>query len=225
MKHIILLLAIFLHSSTFAQSTENKFVLTNDSDTSFYSSHKKRMKVFSVPDIRYQNVDFIFRSWNPVGVLTVQRIGKEITAEVLYQVFKGGDTKRKKAFSKTYKLPSQQAKLLYNAILKDQASQLPSDKFIKNWSQGLDGIIFTFETKIKENYSIKHYWTPSSQKNLEQAKQIISFEEKLGQIGELSQYAELFKDENPFSAYTYYGVSYEIHTLKSKRKSKKKVPN
>lgn len=64
------------------------------------------------------------------------------------------------------------ARWVYNAI--NEMRNIPSDNFIKEWAQGLDGINFSFETSTPSQYSLRTYWTPDAQNDgVKEAKHIL----------------------------------------------------
>jgi len=70
---------------------------------------------------------------------------------------------------------------------------IPTDKSIKNWKQGFDGIIFILEATTASSYSFKTYWTPSVQdSNLTEARMIQKFADDLHSLLDLGQKYRIF---------------------------------
>lgn len=78
-------------------------------------------------------------------------------------------------------------------------SAIPTDKLIKGWVQGLDGIEYIMETSTPYVYSIRNYWTPTAQdSSLLQAKQIQTFIQRLDTLLQLkNKFKAFFNDLKP----------------------------
>lgn len=85
---------------------------------------------------------------------------------------------------------------------------IPTYKFIKNWRQGFDGIMFILESTTASIYSFKTYWTPSVQdSNLTEARMIQKFADDLHSLLDLGQkYRTFFATLKP-GTYTNGGPS------------------
>lgn len=56
---------------------------------------------------------------------------------------------------------------------------LPSQEEFEKWQSGLDGVTYFIEYSDSSKYSLKSYWTPSSMKQIPEAKIVVDFVEKL----------------------------------------------
>jgi hypothetical protein len=221
MKYLPIILSLIFSIQAFSQGQE--LMLLSGSDTSFYSFHQQRLAVLKKKDLKEHSKDFIFRSWDPLSVLTIQKIDDVISAEILFQVFEVvEDNSPVKTFSKTYSIPTDSASKLYEIIINSRIQDFPSSKFIPNWEHGLDGVTYILETKTDSTFSFKSYWTPSSQQSVFEAVAIIKFRQNINSISNMDNFREIFFKDNPFSAFTYYGVSYSVIAIKTKRSTKKK---
>lgn len=87
------------------------------------------------------------------------------------------------------------SKEIYNLINESNFLKIPSEKEIKNWGKGFDGITYTFEFANKYNYQIKSYWTPSSlDSTIVEAKQIETFCEKINFLVKHDSINDQFKN-------------------------------
>lgn len=217
------LLAIFLLTPifVFSQEDSSELIITEDSDTAFYYQFmKEKVSIFDLTRIGNKKEDFVFRSWGPSSLLEITRTKDKIKGNIIYFVIEVGDEQN--IFVKGFELPDTTSNQLYDFIISSEAINLPSDKFIENWSAGFDGITFVYETKRKDTLSFKNYWTPSAQHGVPEAEIIKQFNKRLKELGNFTQYAKAFDEENPFPSYMYYGTSYSIIKLDEVSKTKKK---
>ncbi|HRN46459.1 MAG TPA: hypothetical protein PKW69_00385 [Niabella sp.] len=136
------------------------------------------------------------------------------------------------AFIKSYEIKPDQIKKITALIDLFKINEIPSDKFIKKWTHGFDGITYIIENKTDNLYSFKNYWTPSSQENFEQAEAILKFTNQLDEIVEYITKRKEFEKEIPFYGWTYNGsmiitrvISDTKAYLKYKRTKKKQLKN
>ena len=231
MKNWIFILFIFLPFAAIAQREDFQFQLAADSDTVFWQKLlQEKISIFNLDDIGDAKGDFIFRSWTPNRLLEIKKSNTQLTGTVTYFVIDAWDNKSNEVFVSEYDIPNKNASLLYNLIIEGKISEIPSDKYIVDWWHGFDGITYIFEQKRDSSYSFKHYWMPSSQNELAEAKRISSFIGELEKTGNFKQYLEDFDKHNPFVVYKYYGQSYTMQKILSneeweayikKRKNKK----
>lgn len=197
--------------AVFSQNKNTDIKLTKNSDTVFWQKEQKEIiKEFDLPEIN-KNADYVFRSWKPGSLLEISKKDHLIVGKIYFFVFEvwENDYEADK-FVKQYELPNNTSKSLYEFIKKSKIGEIPSDKYIKEWKQGLDGVTFIYEIKNQDSYSFKKYWTPKVQNEINEAKFIIEFNNELGEIGELKKYGEQFFKDVPFPNYMYSGQSYSI---------------
>jgi len=233
MKIFILTLTILLSLFANSQTEKSELNLTKESDTAFWKNiQTEKIKEFNLPELDTE-FEFVFRSWNPGSLLEIIKNNDSISGRIIYFVFEVWEEDYKAdTFVKTYLLPKSISKNLYKYILNSGIQKIPSDKYIKDWQQGFDGITHIYELKDNHNYSFKNFWTPTAQKEIEEAKFIIEFNKKIGEIGELEKYGKDFAENVPFISYKYSGSAYAItkpptkkELRKYKRERKKKHRN
>ena len=233
MKILTILLTILLSISANSQTDNSELYLTKDSDTLFWKSYQNDdIKVFKLPELNTKS-EFVFRSWNPGSLLEITKDNDSISGKIIYYVFEvWEDDYKADTFVKTYLLPKSISENLYEYISNSGIQKIPSDKYIKDWQQGFDGLTHIYELKGNNNYSFKNFWTPTSQKEIKEAEFIIEFNKKIGEIGELEKYGKDFVEKIPFISYKYSGSAYAItkpptkmELRKYKRERKKKQRN
>ena len=233
MKIFILILTILLSISANSQTEKSELYLTKESDTIFWKNiQTEKIKEFNLPELDTES-EFVFRSWNPGSLLEITKNSDSSSGKIIYFVFEVWEEDYKAdTFVKTYLLPKSISENLYAYISNSGIQKIPSDKYIKDWQQGFDGITHIYELKENNNYSFKNFWTPTSQKGIEEAKFIIEFNKNISEIGELEKYGKDFAEKVPFISYMYSGSSYAItkpptkkELRKYKRERKKKQRN
>jgi hypothetical protein len=222
MKIFLLILTISLSISAKSQTKKLELNLTKDSDTLFWKKYQNDdIKDFGLPELSTK-CDFVFRSWNPGSLLEINKHNDSVSGKIIYFVYEvWEDDYKADKFVKTYILPKTTSENLYEYISNSGIQKIPSDKYIKGWQQGLDGITHIYELKENDNYSFKSFWTPASQKGIEEAEFIIKLNKKIAEIGELKKYRKNFNDIIPFITYTYSGSSYAITKPPTKREWRK----
>src|SRR5690606_34492706 len=101
-------------------------------------------------------------------------------------------------FIKSYELTPRQVNEIENLYKELDIQQIPSDKLIKNWQQGFDGITYIIERKDGRLYSFKNYWTPSSQYKFDESRRILTFTSAIDEIVDYSSKRKDFEKEIPF---------------------------
>lgn len=233
MKILTILLTILLSISANSQTEKSELYLTKESDTTFWKNiQTEKIKEFRLPKLDSKS-EFVFRSWNPGNILEITKNKDSVSGKIIYFVFEVWENDYKAdTFVKTYLLPKSISENLYEYISKSGIEKIPSDKYIKDWQQGFDGITHIYELKENNNYSFKNFWTPKSQKGITEAEFIIEFNNTISEIGELEKYGKDFTEKTPFISYMYSGSSYAItkpptrkELRKYKRERKKKQRN
>lgn len=171
MKKITLKILLLIYSSfLFSQSKVEELNLTQDSDTIYWNKYKNELiKKHNFEDITNKKDEIVFKFWSFGTCIEVTKNDTLINGNLIYFVDEV-DEFSKKVFKKTFNLKSETAKEIINLIEKTEINKIASDKFIKGWQHGFDGIEYIFEYKTKNEYSFKNYWTPNLQDNLDEAK-------------------------------------------------------
>jgi hypothetical protein len=208
MKKITLKILLLIYSSfLFSQSKVEELNLTQDSDTIYWNKYKNELiKKHNFEDITNKKDEIVFKFWSFGTCIEVTKNDTLINGNLIYFVDEV-DEFSKKVFKKTFNLKSETAKEIINLIEKTEINKIASDKFIKGWQHGFDGIEYIFEYKTKNEYSFKNYWTPNLQDNLDEAKKIQNFVDELYRICNSENLSKLFVKEIPFRSYSYNGGS------------------
>ena len=227
MKILTLILSL-ITINLFGQGLSNKIQITADSDTaSWASSYLANIEKLNLTNPN-SDTDF-FRIISPKYFLELSR-GSNRVVFYVHEIWEGRQTGQ--TYIKSFDLPPNQVikiKLLFDSL---KINRIPSDKYITGWTRGLDGITYVFENKKRDAYSFKSYWTPSSQKDLKEAKDISAFINQLDEIIDYSHKRKLFEGEIPFYGWTYNGFTTEIRAIsdtkayrKYKRLKKRQLKN
>ncbi len=217
MKTLILfILTLILTNSLFAQKD---FHLSDDSDTTFWYAYKNNYaKQFKLGLIENDTYDYSFRFWSSGLVIKVVGKTNQNFGEIIRFVEAYPNKKKKKVFTKHYPITSSQVLQIRNLIDSLQIETLPSDKNIKGWQNGLDGVEYFTEFNKNGLYTFKNYWTPTAQDTLKEALLFQSFVFGLSQILDLKNNGKAFQDDIPFDSWTYPGSASAVLRVKPKSK-------
>lgn len=197
-KYIILICGlIFTH---LAAAQEKK--LTADSDTVYwYNIYNTLGSKIKVETARNKNSDFFFRFWDGFKVVEITQNNSEVQGNIVFFIQQYKSNKEGRVFFRHVPLTKPSAEIIYEKILKYKLLDLPTDKQIQEWQQGLDGITYITEYASKNEYSFKNYWTPTAQKELGESKQLLGFINELRQIRELEDKYTHFMQRQPFQSW------------------------
>ena len=214
MKSFLPLLFLFLLTNPLLAQKDIQF--SNDSDTAFWYRYKNgNIKQFNLGFIENDTNDYSFRFWSFGLVIKVT----DKSGEIIRFVEASPNDKRKRIFVKRYPISSTSALQVRHLIDSLQIERLPSDKNIKGWQQGLDGITYFTEYKKGEQYSFKNYWTPTSQDTLNEAIRFQNFVSGLDRILNLRDNSNHFQDDIPFDSWTYPGSATSVLRIKPRPKN------
>lgn len=222
MRKITLKIILLICSNLlFSQSKSEKLNLTKDSDTVYWHKYKNELiSKHNLEDIIEKNDEQVFRFWTFGTYIEIAINDTLIKGNVTYFVDEV-DEFSKKSFKKTYLLKDGDSKKVVTLINSSKINKIPSDKLIKTWQQGFDGIEYLFECKTKNEYSFKNYWTPKSQVNIEEAKKIQNFIDELRKICQTEKLSKEFEKEIPFRSYSYNGGSVVVTRIMTQEEFKK----
>jgi len=99
-------------------------------------------------------------------------------------------------------------------------NELPSDKNIKGWQQGLDGITYFIEYKVDKNYSFKNYWTPTSQDSLAEAQLLLLLISSFESLPDIKNSSKDFQNEIPFDSWNIQVVRLQFLELNQTQRRK-----
>jgi hypothetical protein len=213
MKSLLQLLYLLLVTNALFAQTDIRF--SNDSDTAFWYRYKNdNIKQFNLGFIENDTNDYSFRFWSiGLGIKVTDKSG-----EIIRFVEASPSDKRKRIFVKRYPISSTNVLQVRRLIDSLQIETLPSDKNIKGWQQGLDGITYFTEYKKGGQYSFKNYWTPTSQDTLIEAIRFQNFVSGLDRILNLRDNSNRFQDDIPFDSWTYPGSATSVLRIKPRPK-------
>ncbi|AYL95177.1 hypothetical protein HYN43_007660 [Mucilaginibacter celer] len=143
--------------------------------------------------------EFNFRVRYYGQVIEVTKDGCSVNAYLTNYIFHTKKANRDKTdtlFSKVT-LSTEKAKNIYNLIINSGILKLPTDKEIKNWQHGADGVTYFIEYSDKENYSLKNYWTPSAQDSIPEALMVLNFIKKISDSLNLKEMYMAFENGLP----------------------------
>lgn len=183
-----------LFKTMFAQTKEIK------GDTVYwYKRNIEFQKTLDLKDFEKSQDEFNFRFFNHGQVIEISKESSEISGSIvnyIYHTKKSNKSQRETLTSKTL-LTSQQSKNIYDIIKNSKILELPSDKNIEKWSQGMDGITYIIEHSDKKSYWLKNYWTPTSQDSIPEAIIVLDLIKNLSNTLDLKDVYKSFKKSLP----------------------------
>lgn len=192
MKHTYLIIFFLSFIYSFSQ---NKQIV---GDTVYWYKYAKELEEkLELTDFEKTTNEFSFRFRNYGQVVEIIKDSTNISGSVTNYIYYRMKEKseRKTLFKKEF-LSEAQAKNIYEIVQNAEVLELPSDKDIKNWSQGADGSIYILEYVDKSTYSFKNYWTPEIQK-IPEALKLSKFVKNISDTLGLADSYIMFKESLP----------------------------
>ena len=216
-----LLYFTFFFCSTFHLFGQDNFRFSSDSDTAFWYNYKNSyVRDFKLGLIEIDTSKYVFRFWSNGLTIKLQHTNNNYLGEVTRFVEQYPTKTKKKIFVKRNIILPEVVYKAFKLIDSVKIYELPSDKNIKGWQQGLDGITYFIECKVDNKYSFKNYWTPTSQDTLVEAKLLLYFISSLENLLDLKNSSKIFQNEIPFDSWTFPGSSTVALRIKPKVKKK-----
>jgi hypothetical protein len=166
--------------TTYSYGQKNKLL---SGDTAFwYKLQYEKEETLGLKHLLESNDSFHFRFWTDKQTVDIWTTNGTYYDAVVTSYTNSYDPydeeKKTRKTSVTY-----QSQFRFDTSTARQAFELtksiniiPTDKLIKNWKQGFDGIEYIFEVTTPLSYDFKTYWTPTAQdSNLIEAKVIQKF--------------------------------------------------
>ncbi|MES2277552.1 MAG: hypothetical protein V4592_16125 [Bacteroidota bacterium] len=191
---IVLLLILLSFQTALSQTKEVK------GDTVYwYKRNKVFQQTLKLKDFEKSTNEFDFRFSYYGQIIEIKKDSFSINGDVTNYIYHTKKANRNKAdtlFNTIILLP-EKAKSIYNVIVNSGILRLPSDKEIKNWQHGADGITYFIEYSDKKNYWLKNYWTPSAQNSIPEALTVLNFIKNLSDSLNLEEMYTSFKNDLP----------------------------
>ncbi len=177
-------------------------------DTAFwYHLQQEKSQKLGLQQLLESNSRFHFRFWTDKQAIDIWTTnGTNLDAAVTsftnsYEPYDEENKTRKVpiTYQSQFRLDTSLARRAFE--LTKSIDTIPTDKFIKNWKQGFDGIEYIFEITTPFSYTFKTYWTPKAQdSSLIEAKMIQKFVSDLDSLLNMHQkYQEFFATLKPGS--------------------------
>jgi hypothetical protein len=206
--------------------------LDNNKDTSLWYKWKgvlaqeiKLQKISNTTNIIY------WRFWTDKQVidLWITHEGKQegqITSWVRESVPNGEEQTNRLFFRSNY-LDSLQVYSIFRLIDSIKIQEIPDEKQVQNWKQGVDGITYIIESFKASEYFFKSYWTPTAQDTLKEAIIVQKFVDRTLEIIGANVIWKQFAKDIPFECYIHDGpiCTCKILTIVQKHKYKKERKN
>lgn len=240
MKNLVkTILFLFLPVFAVGQKLPDNFIVTTDSDTSFWINYQYDIcKQLNIETIFNQESIYNLRiTYHGQLISYIVDISQESDSifynkTIIYtkEMVPDGESPTNRIYKELDTLDFNTAKKIIEKYIEYKIDSIPSDKFIKQWSRGFDGDIYIIESLNDKNYSFKQYWTPSSQDSITQGEIFSKFIDNVYTIIDFKNKKINFKRRVPFECYNTGGptTACEILSRKEKRqykKERKTTPN
>jgi hypothetical protein len=223
MKYGLLLLWATAITTASAQSKR----LDPQSDTAFWCKLKAHdAGRIGLADLTTSTDSLHFRYWMENQAVEVwtkdfvhfDGIISNHTEKVELNTKTGLPAKKPKYYSNKTKLSPAEARNVFDLFNRAQVFQIPTDKQVKGWEDGLDGEVFLLEYATSSTYSFKTWWTPSAQHKVPEADTLVSLNQQLRQLINLGANWSSFLATLPRGCYTYGEITMVCPITKAKRK-------
>jgi hypothetical protein len=177
--------------------------LTADSDTVFWFKYYETVRNEIGLELTNKiQTDFYFRFWDGRKVIELRQMNNKLIGTATFLLRQYKKNKEGRLYFKKSTLTDKTTETIFELVTKYKIIDLPTDKQIKGWHGGLDGITYLIEYADKESYSFKNYWTPTYyQDKLTEARQLVDFVDSLNKIDELETLGKKFMERQPFSSW------------------------
>jgi hypothetical protein len=184
--------------------------LSPDSDTTFWLNYYKNCRnKIGLEAIDKIDNEFYFRFWDGNKVIELRQNEDRYIGTVTFLLQQVKNNKEGSLFFRKTSLTDKSTNQIIEMLTRYGINGIPTDKLIRGWEGGLDGIVYITEFADQKNYSFKNYWSPELyQDSIPEAKRLMDFITKLNEIEELKVLEQKFMARQPFSCwYTFIGSS------------------
>jgi hypothetical protein len=192
---------IFILTITSQLTVGQTKTLTADSDTSSYKFYDSLSSKIGIQPVSKSNDEFTFRFWDGFKVIDLAYNQGQPHLTIVFFLQQYKKKKEGRLYFRRYQLTDETAAEVYLLVKKYGLVDLPTDKLITNWRQGLDGITYITEQSNRTTFSFKSYWTPDAQNGVKEAGQILDFISELERIDEIKAKYKNFMEGQPFTSW------------------------
>ncbi|MFA5973763.1 MAG: hypothetical protein WC780_15535 [Lentimicrobiaceae bacterium] len=225
MKTLQTIIFLLFFSSIFGQTKTFHNIVSSKGDTTYwYSYHCHILKKLSLIPLETSAQKEYFRVWTNKQAIDIWQNQSGTfsgtitnwTAECVPE--KEKETNR--VYVLTKPLNADTATLIRQLYISSGILNLPTEDSIKDWQQGLDGVMYFIEHSTTDNYSFKSYWTPQAQGKLIEAIQVQNFIDNAFKLANAQTVWKLFSKQIPYECYMNGGPSVTMKILTKKEKKK-----
>jgi hypothetical protein len=210
MKSAILSLIFFCFVYPAISQQKMLHIPIDGNDTCYY--YKLIMQdcaSLSITPLQQSNYPYHFRLWSPEQMIEVWKTSEGyVKGNVLNWAYSSNDKKNTPPFEESVPLNKSEAPDIYELIQKMQIADIPDQKSIKNWSDGLDAPDYMIEYEEGNDYYFKSYWYPAGFSQLKEAVTIDKFITETFKLANVNSKEEGFLQVMPRKySRSHYGVS------------------
>lgn len=208
-------------------SAQNRVKKTIDTTTR-YNWFKENVRKLRLEDLMQSSDSLHFRFWRQNQVIEI-RVDEQNTFRgnlVSYTSKYDPNAylnpgRKEKIFTKKVAIDTVVAKRIYERAMDITLFDIPAQNKISGWKQGADGYSVSVELSSSLKYSMKHYWSPSFQVAVPEAKLISEFEAFLESTLGMREKWTAFVDGLPKGCYHTGGLAIVCNSSNASRRMRK----
>ncbi|HCA06060.1 hypothetical protein [Chryseobacterium sp.] len=219
MKRILWIVLCFWLTSFKSQHINNGIDFSDKKNSLYLKNILERNHFFGIENMIKDPKENMYRICNTTNCVEVIKDQEIMMGRVIMAV--RNLDKPESYFRRSYQLDEKQIKAIFEIVRKHNIETLPSDDKIEGWEQGFDGNVTDIEININNTYVYKRYWTSSVQ-SVAESQSIIKMNDEIYKAVSLRELKDKFDKENQLEGYRYYGVSYTVLKLLTKKERRQK---
>lgn len=214
----ILIFSIISFNISVGQELNNVNIFENQYKKITYKLFQDKLDFFSLNNIENSTSENIIRFWNTSNCIQLEKSNNFISGKIIFVIQNSNN--KLEFLRKEISLSENQINEILKIIADYKLDQLPTEENIKNWKTGFDGNLYEIELLINKKYQFKSYWTPEIQDNPE-GKLLVNLKDNIEKIVNISSLFKEFISQNKFPCYKYYGTSYSVCTIYTKKEARR----
>ena len=225
MRALSLSIFILFFNNLYSQYDLNlKYQIPKADNSIIYNLHKNQLSFYDLNNIENNNSKKIIRLWNIASCIELIEFDDKIVGKIYFAIKINED---KNEFLRKEVVMNQVQANQINELFKlfniDKLTEKEEDNFEnKNFIkyEVLDSPIFTIETSIQNKYTLISYNGSTIYHENKEGK-ILNLNEETNKILNLNEEFKSFTSEVRNKCYRYYGVSYSVCNLLTKKEARK----
>ncbi len=215
---------IFIYTNLFGQEQKDEFSISQRNKSINHKLHQDRLHFFDLKNIENRTSANRIRIWNSTSCIEVINSNDSSKGKIYFAIQNVNN--ENEFLRKVIDLNQSQANQIYELLLQykiDKPSEEQNEintepELTKN--ETLDGETITIETSFQNKYSLISYNSSTIYRTDEEGK-TMRLKDDTNKILNIDAEFKTFIDSNKFYCYRYYGASYTVCTILTKKEAKK----